>query len=247
MVIGDLVHDEPCDRRSAPIPGYIIPVDEVGAAGSGVAGSGVRLRGRALGVALVVSVALLGAAVWAASVDFASEPERNAAPLDTLAILYKLVAIAALLYVGWRWHSRSLRLLALLLALMAIGSLLVDMEWFVQVEHSLAEPLERVLGVSSGFIELAALFLGLAAVAGALVWAAYRGATLDDRPVVLRVIGILFVIGIFMGPVNAIASTGINREWLFAEDFGQVVSLAVLAGYGVGLVAATRARVARLG
>lgn len=246
MVRAGLVHDEPFDRRSGPIPGYIIPVDELGAAGSGV-GSDVRLRGRALGVASVVSIALLGVAVWAASVDLASETERNAAPLDTLAILYKLIAIAALLYVGWRWHSRSLRLLALLLALMAIGSLLVDMEWFVDVEHSLAQPLERALRVSSGFIELAMLFLGLAAVAGALVWAAYSAATPDDRPVVLRVIGILFVIGIFMGPVNAIASTGINREWLFAEDFGQVVSLAVLAGYGAGLVAATRGRGASLG
>jgi len=42
-----------------------------------------------------------------------------------------------------------------------------------------------------------------------------------------------------VGPINAISALGINREWLFAEDFGQVVSLSLLVGYIGGLLVAT--------
>ena len=57
----------------------------------------------------------------------------------------------------------------------------------------------------------------------------------------IGVLILLFMaVGVFTGPVNAIAAAGINREWLFAEDFGQGVTLAVMSGYVAGMAVATR-------
>ena len=62
----------------------------------------------------------------------------------------------------------------------------------------------------------------------------------QERPVVGVLILMFALVGVFTGPVNAVAAAGISREWLFAEDFGQAVVLAVMAGYVTGLAAATR-------
>jgi hypothetical protein len=205
-------------------------------------GGTLRLEGRSMQTALAAGLVLLAAVLWAAGVDLASEVERNAAPLNWLAILYKLIGLAALLYVGWRIQSRSMRLLALLLALLTLGHLVIHSGLYGTVVHPVSNWLEGILPLSSGFIELAGMFLALAAIAGGLVWVAFRDASPFERPVVIRLILLLFVVGVFVGPVNAISVFGINREWLFAEDFGQAVALAVLAGYGVGLVVATGER-----
>lgn len=202
-------------------------------------GGYLRLEGKALQAALAAGLVLLAAVIWAAGVDLASEVERNAAPLNSLTVLYKLIGIAALLYVGRQTQSRSMKLLALLLALLTLGHLVIHSGWYGPVVHPVSGWLEEVLPFSSGFIELAGMFLALAAIAGGLVWAAFRGASDSERPAVIRLIVILFVVGIFVGPVNAISVFGINREWLFAEDFGQAVALAVMAGYLVGLAVAT--------
>lgn len=193
-------------------------------------------------VAAGVVLVLWALAFWAAGVDWASQHERSAAALDSLSIIYKLVAVGSLTWLGRRLRSRSLWLLALLLALLTVGSLLVNADWFASWEHRLADSVERVVPAASRFLGLGGLFAVLAVIAGVLVWAAYRNAASDERPAVVRIILILFVVGIFLGPVNAISSLGINREWLFAEDFGQVMSLAVLAGYSVGLTVAIRGR-----
>jgi len=187
-------------------------------------------------VALAVAVVLLVGALWAAGVDLASEHGRNAAPLDALSALYKGLSVVGLLLLGRLLGSRSMRLLALLLALMTIGGLLVDAEWFVALIRSIADRLAENLPFSSGFVELAGLFAGLATIAGVLLWMAFTAAGTRERSAVVTLIVLFFVLGIFVGPVNAIASQGINREWLFAEDFGQVVSIAIITAYVAGLV-----------
>ncbi len=203
----------------------------------------MRLRPtrRAAVIGVSVTLVLLVAAVWAARVDFASQPERNAVPLEALAIIFKLLSVAMLAYLAQKLASRSLMLIAVLLALMAAGSLLVDASWFGDLLAAFSEPLEGILPVSSGFIELAGLFLALAAIAGGLVLASWRAAQPAEKHLLLVLLALLFVLGVFVGPVNAIASAGINREWLFAEDFGQAITLALMAGYVSGQVVATAA------
>lgn len=199
----------------------------------------LQVRGRSLAVAgLVAAVLLLGAA-WAASIDLASAYERNSAPLEWMAFGYKSAGALGLAVVARRLHSRSMNLLALMLAALVVGSLLIDTGWFSSTVGAISIRLAERLPVSSGFLELGVLFLALGVVAAWLVYAAYRAATAGEKRAVLVVMGLLFLVGVFVGPVNAISALGINREWLFAEDFGQVVSLAVLVGYICGLVAAT--------
>ncbi len=198
----------------------------------------LQVRGPALIVAVAVTGVLLGAALWAASVDLASEVGRNAVPLDILATLFKVLSVAGLLVLARRTGSKAMRLIALLLGLMVVGSLLVDTTWFNDAMHVITEWLEGFLPVSSGFIELAAIFVALAFVAGYLVVAALRAARPEEKRSVVTLIILLLAVGVFVGPVNAVAAAGINREWLFAEDFGQVVSLAVVTGYVAGLVVA---------
>ncbi len=205
-----------------------------------------RLEGRALQVAVVVGVVLLGAALWAGAVDFYTEPGRNPAPLGWLDLAYKLISIAALVYVANRWNSRSLRILALLLALLEVGHLLVHTRSFNRAEFVLIRPLADALSVSRGVVMLGGIFVALAIIGIGMVWLAYRAARPDEKPVVVKLIAILIVLGIFTGPVNAISALGINREWLIAEDFGQVLALAVLAAYSIGLAVAAWERPGRL-
>ncbi len=207
---------------------------------------GLRPTQRAVATGMMVALALLAAALWAAQVDFASAPERNAVPLDVLAVLSKLLSVVLLLHLARKLASRSFMLIALLLGAMAAGSLLVDAAWFGDVLDVFSDPLERVLPFSSGFIELAVLFLALAVIAGGLVLASWRAARPAEKPALVVLIALLFVLGLFVGPVNAIASTGINREWLFAEDFGQVVSMALVTGYLAALVVAVAEQSGRL-
>ncbi len=207
---------------------------------------GLHPTRRAVAVGVLVTLVLFIAALWAARADFASAPQRNAAPLDALAMLSKLLSVAMLLYLARKLASRSFALIALLLALMATGSLLVDAAWFGDLLETFSAPLERILPVSSGFVELAALFSALAVIAGGLVLASWRAARPAEKPSLVVLIALLFVLGLFVGPVNAIASTGINREWLFAEDFGQVVSMALVTGYLAGLLVAASEQSGRL-
>ncbi len=206
----------------------------------------VRVRGRALAVATLVASVLLAGALWAAKVDLDSRFERNAVPLDILSAVYKVLIVVGLLVVARRLGSVSFKLLALLVAALAVGSVVVNADSFGDWLHSLLVPIADVLPVSSGFLGLAIIFVVLAAVAAPLVYLAYSKAAANEKPAVLTVIAVLFVIGIFVGPVNAISSLGINREWLFAEDFGQVVNLAILAGYTTGLLVATSSMVRRV-
>lgn len=151
-----------------------------------------------------------------------------------LSDLCKLLSIIGLLWLGRRLRSRSLALLGLLLLAMFAGGLIIHADWFSNALHGVTDRLASWLPVSSGFLQLAFIFLVLAVVAGWLVWLAYVGATLGEKRAVVTLIGLLFAVGIFVGPVSAISSLGINREWLFAEDFGQVVALALLTGYVAG-------------
>jgi hypothetical protein len=202
-------------------------------------GGTLRLQGRSLQAALAAGLVLAAATSWAAAVDLGPDMGLNSGPLSVLSILYKLIGIAALIYVGRQMRSRSMWILALLLSLLTLGHFVIDAGWWDDVAHPITQRLEPILHVSSGFINLASMFLALAVIAGGLVWNAYRSASLEERPVVVRLITILFVVGVFVGPVNAISVFGINRLWLFAEDFGQAAALAVLAAYVMGLVVAT--------
>ena len=202
----------------------------------------LRIPGRAAVVAGVVTGVLLMAALWAASVDLAAGQQRNAAPMETLAVFYKVLSAAGLVVVGRRLRSKSMYLLALLLAALVLGGYLIHASWFSSAVNAASSRIADLVPLSSGFIELGSLFLALAVLAGWLVLAAFRAAAPGERSAVTALIWLLFAVGVFVGPVNAISALGINREWLFAEDFGQVVMLSLLAGYCAGLVAATHDR-----
>ena len=193
-------------------------------------------------VSLVVGVLLLTGAAWAAGIDLASEVERNSVPLDWLGTIYKLLAATVLVRLGMELHSRSMWSLAILLALMTVGSLAIGSRWFNAAAEIVTRPISDVVGRSPVFLKLAGMFIALALVGGTLVWKAYREATPFERPAVMRLIAVIAVVGFFVGPVNALSTQGITRMLLFAEDFGQVVSLAVLTGYGAGLLAAVVGR-----
>ncbi len=197
-----------------------------------------RLRGTALWVAIAVAVVLLGGAWWAAQVDLNSELDRNSGPLKALSTVYKVLIFGGLWVVARRLGSSSVKRLALLVLALIVGGLAIDI---TAALHRIAARLASVLPVSEKHADEVLLFGALALIAVWLLAAAYRAANERDRSLVMTLIGLLVLVGVFVGPVNAIASLGINREWLFAEDFGQVVSLAVLGGYVSGLVAATGA------
>ncbi len=200
----------------------------------------LRVRGFALLVAVAVVAVLVGGALWAAQVDLNSEMERNAVPLDILATLYKVIAGVGLFVVGRRLGSRSFNLLALMMVALTAGSLAVDVDWFHNITDPMADVVADIFGVSPWAASLGIVFAALAVVGVWLVVLALRAMQDFEKPTVWTLLGLLAILGVFLGPVNAISSLGINREWLFAEDFGQVMTLAVIGGYVAGLVAATR-------
>ncbi|MCP3995347.1 MAG: hypothetical protein GY722_09815 [bacterium] len=206
----------------------------------------LRVRGRALVAGLILTAILLAAGMWAAAIDLASEPDRNAVPMELLVTLYKALSAAGLAWVGHLTNSKSMRLLALLLGLMTVGGVLVDLTWFTDAIGSVTDRLAEFVSFSSQTIELAGLFLALAILAGGLVVAAFRATRAKERRAVFTLLALLALVGVFVGPVNAIAAAGINREWLFAEDFGQIVSMSMLAGYVAGLVVAVSSGSIRL-
>jgi hypothetical protein len=180
---------------------------------------------------------LLAAAWWAAEVDYASVLKRNSMPLDVLSAGYKVLIVAGLIVVARRTQSRSMYLLGALVAALGIGSLIVNAQWSEDLLGGLADRVVDVLPVGRGIVQLGAMFVVLAVLAGWLVWQAYVNARPEERTAVLTIIGLLFLVGVFVGPINAISTQGYSRAWLFAEDFGQVVSLALFGSYTAGLVA----------
>jgi len=200
----------------------------------------LRVNGRAAQVAMVVGAALLFGALWAGKIDLDSVRERNSDPLDILSAGYKVLIVGGLLIVARRTASTSFKLLAGLVAALTVGSVVVNAGAFGERLYNTIGPLADSLPVSAGFVGLAFIFLALAAIAGSMVFASYVVAEPHEQSAVIIVIALLFLVGLFVGPVNAISAIGINREWLFAEDFGQVVTLSLLGGYTAGLVVATR-------
>ena len=199
-----------------------------------------RKGGRA---AILVGSLLLAGAAWAARIDLTSEVERNSVPLDWLGTIYKLTAAAVLWMLGARLRSRSMWLLAALLALMTAGSFVIGTGWFNAVAGKVTGPLSDLVGRSPMFLKLATMFVSLALIAGTLVWMAYRNAA----PFELASSGAPSCTDdgcrwLLRRSVNALSTQGISRQLLFAEDFGQVVSLSVLAAYGAGLLAGAGAQ-----
>lgn len=188
----------------------------------------------------MVGGVLLFGALWAGKIDLDSVPERNSDPLDLLSAGYKVLIVGGLLIVARRTASTSFKLLAGLVAALTVGSIVVNAGVFGERLYDTIGPIADSLPVSAGFVGLAFIFLSLAAIAGSLVFAAYAVAAPHERSAVIIVIVLLFLVGLFVGPVNAISAIGISREWLFAEDFGQVATLSLLGGYTAGLMVAAR-------
>ncbi len=197
------------------------------------------MRGTALWIALGVAVVLVLATVWASLPDIAAKPERDTLRLDVLTITMKLACAAGLVVLGRRLQSRSYSIIALLFLLLVVGNRLLDAGWFNALMDRVGAQVARVFPVSSGFAELASLFFGLAVVVGGLLLAAWRMAAPGERWTVATLLGLVAMVGVFAGPVNAVSALGINWEWLFAEDFGQSLSMALVTGYVAGLLAAT--------
>ncbi len=195
-----------------------------------------------MAAAIGVSAVLLTLAVWAAMADDRPFYDEESVSLAALSTIGKLLSLFALVVVGRIRRSRSMYLLAGLVAALLVGSSAIKSDWFGDILWGIINVIADIVPVSAGMLELAAMFLGLAVVAGVLVWLAYSNARADERSVVVTLIGILFGVGIFVGPVNALSTQGWSREWLLAEDLGQAVTLAVLAGYSVGLMISSRLR-----
>ena len=104
----------------------------------------------------------------------------------------------------------------------------------------IGDALVETLSLSDGVAHVGLLFVALGIAALGLLSVAWIKAQPGERQVIGVLILLFMAVGVFTGPVNAIAAAGINREWLFAEDFGQGVTLAVMGGYVAGMAVATR-------
>ncbi len=185
-----------------------------------------------------VTLVLLVGAVWAAKLDYDSVAERYSVPLDIASGSYKVLAATGLVILGRRLGSQAMYLLAVLVGLLFAGSLFVNSDWSDRIVGPVADGIAGWLPLSGGTLHLVLIFLAAAVLAGALVVRVLRVASAEERGAVLIIVVMLGVVGVFLGPINAISTQGWSREWLFAEDFGQVLGLAVLAGYVWGLVGA---------
>lgn len=188
------------------------------------------------GVAAVVTVLLLLGALAAARVDLNSPLERNPAPLELSATVSKLIAAAGLLLLARMLRSVSLLTIAVTVLLLAIEGRFHTLGLFDGVVAGPGRFLADTFSISRVFVTSAIPLAAAGFLVVVLLAYAYSKAGTADRHLVVSLVVLLAVDGIFAGPVNAIASLGISREWLFAEDFGQAVVLAVLAGYVVGRV-----------
>ncbi len=200
------------------------------------------VRGRARRVAIAVTVVLLMMALWAAKLDYDRPLVRNTVPLTVLSALFKGLALAGLLVVARRLASRSIYLIAGFVAALIAGTVIINSDALSTMFDSIADWAEPVLPVSGQTAKYVLMFSVLAVVTAVLLYLAYSSARPTEREAVLVLIGLLLVVGVFVGPVNALSIQGWSREWLFAEDFGQVVSLALLTGYTSGLVVASSHR-----
>lgn len=198
-----------------------------------------RLAGRPLRVAAAVAALLLVGVLAGAAYDLASPVERRPVPLEIATFVGKLVVAGGLTIVARRTGSISLRLLAVLAGLLAVAGLLPTIDLVNTAINGVAGVMSDVVGISGVAARLGLLFIALGVAALGLIVVAWTKARPDERPVVKALIVMFAVVGVFAGPTNAIAALGISREWLFAEDFGQAVMVAVMAGYVAGLVAAT--------
>lgn len=199
-----------------------------------------QLRGRALRVAAAMTALLLIVVIAAAWYDLASPLERRPVPLEMAALICKLVIVAGFITIGRRTRSTSISMLAGLVALLAVAGPAVDWSFVDSLVEAIADPFVDGLSLSRKVVHNGILFGALGIAALGLLAAAWVKATPVERPVVGALILLLMAVGVFTGPVNAVAAAGINREWLFAEDFGQAVVLAVMAGYVTGLAERTR-------
>ena len=198
-----------------------------------------QLRGRALLIAAAMTALLMSGVLVAAAYDLASPLERRPVPLEMAALICKLVIVAGLITIGRRTHSTSIRLLAGLVALLAVAGPAVDWSFVDSLVEAIADPFVEGLSLSRKVVHNGILFGALGIAAIGLLATAWVKATPEERPMVGVLILLLMAVGVFTGPVNAVAAAGINREWLFAEDFGQAVALAVMAGYVAGRAVVT--------
>jgi hypothetical protein len=193
-------------------------------------------HGLVWGVAALVTAGLLIGALAAARVDLNSPLERNPVPLENSATVSKLVAAAGLLLLARMRRSVSILTIAGVVLLLAVEGRFHALGLLDGVVAGPARSIAAAFSISRVFVA-SAIPLAVAGMIIALLLAyAVVKAGPEDRRLVLSLVLLLAIDGIFAGPVNAISSLGITREWLFAEDFGQAVALALLAGYVSGAV-----------
>ena len=198
--------------------------------------------GRARSIAVLVTLGLLAMTLWAAKLDYDSPIERNKVPLDVLSASFKILALVGLVVVARRLASRSLFMIAGYVGALFVGSIIINSDLLSTVFSPVADLLDPLLPVSGQTIKYVIMFSALGVIAAVLLYLAYTWARPFERRVVLTLIGMMLVVSVFVGPINALSIQGWSREWLFAEDFGQVLTLALLTGFTSGLVVATTPR-----
>ena len=202
-------------------------------------GRRLTVDGRARWVAVLVTLGLLAMTLWAAKLDYDRPIERNKVPLDVLSASFKILALVGLVIVARRLASRSLFMIAGFVAALLAGSFIINSDLLDGLFGPVADLLDPLLPVAGQIVKYVIMFTALGVVAAVLLHLAYTWARPFERTVVLILVGMMVVVSVFVGPINALSIQGWSREWLFAEDFGQVVTLALLTGFTSGLVVAT--------
>jgi len=199
-----------------------------------------RLHDESLRLALAATAAFLAGSALALGLDFVSAAGWDAPTLQAWTLVPQVLALAGLLFLGFRSASASFTVLAALLALVAIE----------EAFHVL-NPIAAILsdGATAGShwtgfwlsVLVFSLIYGLVALIGlAMIFLSHRRGSVAERPVVRNLALMLVVGGLFGGPIGALLSSGRIGRWPYVEELGEAVVFAVIAGYVAGLVAQSR-------
>lgn len=191
-------------------------------------------------VAWFVAAFFLVGAVVAAGVDLVDAERWDAATLQSWTLVSQALAAIGMLELGRLHSSFSFAVLGILIGLIVIEEAFHVLNpisaWFAEVAQIENTWTTVRLGLLNGL-----LIYGFVAVLGItmLVVSHYHGSPAEQR-VIRNLALLLFVGGVFGGPISTAGNWGDIRMWMFVEECGEAIVFAAIAGYVGGLVALTR-------
>jgi len=202
----------------------------------------LRLQGSSLRIAVLLSVWLIAGAGVAGVADRLSGADSSMPLLQDWTLIPQALAASGLGWLAYKRGCRAFWILGGLIGLIAVEEQFHILNPVAAWLDAAAQWTRQRIAIPHTGLSALRIYMAVAMTGFLLLALSYLAGSASERLVVRNVSLLLVLGGIFGGPVSVLSAALGSRNWQTAEESGEAVVFAIIAGYVGGLIALVAAR-----